>query len=147
MNFKCLRLFLFIAGMTAILLTGCTDPKSKGEEIYLIRIGGSVVTVLEFNKALEIAKTAYPHNSLQDSNATRAIRLRLLDEMTDETILLEKARELAISVSDDEVEEEVAKFKGDYPDDVFEKTLLENAISYNTGKRNGKFSLKSGKIC
>ncbi len=153
MMYKCadifpetIRIILIIVIMKAMLLTGCTDPRSKGDEAYLIRVGGSIITVPDFNKALEIAKTAYPHNSLQNPDATKAIQLRLLDQMTEEAIFLERARELDISVSDDEIEKEIAKFKGDYPDDVFEKTLLENAISYNSWKKRLKARLIIEKV-
>jgi parvulin-like peptidyl-prolyl isomerase len=47
-----------------------------------------------------------------------------------EMIILERAEELGIYVTDEEVEKAVADIKQDYPEDTFEKTLLEFAVSY-----------------
>jgi hypothetical protein len=47
-------------------------------------------------------------------------------------IILERAAELGLTISDEEVEKAVADVKKDYPEDTFEKTLLEFAVSYET---------------
>ncbi len=121
--------------LVAIALIGCTGSKSEDQDEYLIRVGDNVVTVLDFNKAFEIAKTAYSHNVMQDSAAFREAQIRLLNQMTEELILLERAKELNISVSDQEVDKTIAKIKSDYPDDVFEQVLLEYAVSYQSWKK------------
>lgn len=121
--------------LVAIALIGCTRSKSEDQDEYLIRVGDNVVTVLDFNKAFEIAKTAYSHNMMQDPAAFREAQLRLLNQMTEELILLERAKELNISVSDQEVDKTIAKIKNDYPDDVFEQVLLEYAVSYQSWKK------------
>ncbi len=136
--FRFIGILLIVTGMMAGLFSGCTDRKSINEGAYLIKVGNSVVTVLDFKNALEIAKTAYPHNTLQDLDAVRAIELRLLEQLTEEAILLEKARKLNISISDEDIEKEVLKLKKDYPDDVFEQALLENAVSYHSWKNRLK---------
>ena len=109
---------------------GCSGS-SNGNE-YLIRIGDRVVTVADFSKAYEIAKTAYPQSSMQNPEDVKDTQLRLLNQMTEEMILLQRASELGVSISDAEVEMAVDKIKSDYPDDVFEETLLENAVSYKS---------------
>ena len=115
----------------AIILQACSFAGSGGKDEYLIQVGERIVTVNEFNKALEIAKTAYPHNIMQNPEDYRQTQLRLLNQMTEELVLLERARELNIDVSDEEVEQAVAAIKADYPDaESFEQTLLEYAVSY-----------------
>jgi hypothetical protein len=121
--------------LVAIALVGCTGSKSEDQDEYLIRVGDNVVTVLDFNKAFEIAKTAYSHNMMQDPAAFREAQLRLLNQMTEELILFERAKELNISVSEQEVDKTIAKIKSDYPDDVFEQVLLEYAVSYQSWKK------------
>jgi hypothetical protein len=49
-----------------------------------------------------------------------------------EMIILERAEELGLYVSDAELEKAVADIKSDYPEDTFEKTLLEFAVSYES---------------
>ena len=45
--------------------------------------------------------------------------------------MLERAKELEISVSDDELEGAVSEIKSDYPEGEFEETLIEFAVSYD----------------
>jgi len=120
--------------VVALFLINCGDFKSKNNGEYLIRVGDYSVTAVDFNNALEFAKTAYPHNAMQASVVNKSIRLRLFNQLIEELILLQKGKELGISVSDAEVEAAIAEIKSDYPDDLFEQTFLENAISYGVWK-------------
>ena len=117
-----------------IALAGCADSGSNDENEVLIRIGDRIVTVLEFNEAFEIAKTAFPHHMRHNREDLQKAQLRLLNQMTVEMILLERAEELGIEISEAEVEKAVAEIKSDYPEGVFEETLLEFAVSYKTWK-------------
>jgi len=106
------------------------NSESNPDAEQLIRVGTRVLTVLDFNQAFEIAKTAYPHNLRYEPDDYRNAQLRLLNELTIEMIILERAAELGITISEEEVENAVADVKKDYPEDTFEKTLLEFAISF-----------------
>lgn len=129
------------------ILSGCSNSGSGKDVAYLVRVGERAVTVLDFNKAFEIAKTAYPHNIMQNQDDYREAQIRLLNQMTEELILLERAMELNISVSDEEVENSIAKIKEDYPDEqVFEQTLLEYAVSYKSWKKGLKTRLLMEKL-
>lgn len=129
------------------ILSGCSNSGSGNDAVYLVRVGERAVTVVDFNKAFEIAKTAYPHNIIQNKEDYREAQIRLLNQMTEELILLERAMELNISVSDEEVEKSIAKIKEDYPDDqVFEQTLLEYAVSYKSWKKGLKTRLLMEKL-
>jgi len=118
---------------TALLIT-CSPAKPGLEESVLIRVADRTVTVAEFQRALEVAKAAYPHNIIQNPEDYREAQLRLLNQMTEELILLERAEELNVSISEEEVEKTIAEIKADYPDDVFEEMLLEYAVSYRAWK-------------
>jgi hypothetical protein len=117
-----------------IILGGCADSGSDIENEYLVRIGDRVVTVMDFNEAFEIVKTAYPHHIRDDREDLKKAQVRLLKQMAIEMIVLEKAKELGIEISDAEVEQSVSEIKSDYPEGVFEETLLEFAVSYETWK-------------
>jgi hypothetical protein len=123
---------LWITLAVGFLLWGCSNSGAPNEDSYLIRVGEQVVTVLDFNRAFEVAQAAYSHNVMQNKEDYRTAQIRLLNQMTEEMILLEKARELGIQVSEAEVDKTVAAIKQDYPDDQFEQTLLEYAVSYKT---------------
>lgn len=138
--------FNLVMVVSLLYLTGCSGYNNGAGDEYLIRIGDRVVTVADFSRAFEIAKAAYPLSSMQTSADIKDTQLRLLNQMTEEMILLQRASELNVSVSDAEVEQAVAKIKSDYPDDVFEETLLEYAVSYKSWENGLKTRLLMEKL-
>ena len=90
-----------------------------------------MLTVLDFNQAFEVSKTAYAHNIRQQPEELRDAQVRLLNQLTVELLMLERAKELEISVTDDELERAVSEIKSDYPEGEFEETLIEFAVSYD----------------
>jgi len=138
----------FCCGFSALVLTlaGCPGTETGTGDEYLIRIGDRMVTVADFNRAYEITKTAYPHNSLQNPEDTADARLRLLHQMTEELVLLQRAGELGLTVTEDELEQAIEKIKADFPDDAFEETLIEYAVSYKSWKNGLKTRLLMEKL-
>jgi hypothetical protein len=127
-------------------LTGCSDTKQKKQDEYLIKVGDKILTVADFNKAFEIAKAAYSYQIMQQPEAIRNARLRLVKQMTEETILLERAKEIGITVTESEVEKAMADIKKDYPDNEFQNSLIENAVPYLTWKESLKRRLIMEKV-
>lgn len=129
-----------------IALASCADSGSNDENEVLIRIGDRIVTVLEFNEAFEIAKTAFPHHIRHNREDLQQAQLRLLNQMTVEMILLERAEELGIEISEAELQKAIGDIKGDYPEGVFEETLLEFAVSYKTWEDRLRIRLLMQKV-
>jgi len=127
-------------------LAGCSDFEHKQRNEYFIKVGDRTITVADFNKAFEIAKNAYPQNRIQRPDVTRGIRLRLIQQMTEEMILLERAEELGITMTDSQVEKALRDIKKDYPDNVFQEILLEYAIPYQSWKEGLKTRLLMEKV-
>jgi len=141
---------VYIAFTAAILLfaaiTGCGDTGTEKEEAYLVKIGEHILTLNDYNSALEIAKTAYPHNEVQGSGVAKSIMLRLLNQMIEEMVIMIKASELGIDISSEEMNIAIAAIKEDYPENEFEKTFLENAISFESWKKRMKARLLIEKV-
>lgn len=141
---------LLVALLVAYILAGCTDstPDSsfRRSDEYLIKVGDRVVTILDFTKALEISKIAYPPKVIRNPVSFKEVQLRLLNQMIEEMILQKRAEELNIKISDAEVEKAVADIKNDYPPGVFEQTFLEQAVSYNSWKKELKIRLLIKKV-
>jgi hypothetical protein len=140
-----------ITGLTgliclALLISGCWTSEAEGPDAYLLRVGDSVLTVAEFNRSFELSKAAYPHNVLQDPAVLNTIRSRLLSQTTEEMILLEKAKEIGVEVTDEELEAAVSDIKKDYPGGVFEETLMEYAVPYPLWKERLKIRLIKEKV-
>ena len=128
------------------LFLGCGEKgPDLGNEV-LIRVGDRVVTILDFNEAFEISKIALTHGAGEQSEDLRKAQLRLLNELILEMILLERAHEIGISVTDVELEKAVAAIKSDYPSGEFEKTLLKFAVSYETWESRLKTRLIMEKV-
>ena len=61
--------------------SGCVDSGSNPDNESLIQVRDRVLTVLEFNQAFEIAKTAYPHNLRLQRDDFKNAQLRLLNQL------------------------------------------------------------------
>ncbi len=118
-----------------MLWAGCTNSSTSDNTNFLIRIKDSIVTVGDYKKAFEIAKSAYSHNDMQNPAAFKAAQQRLLKQLTEELILIARAKELNIRVTDTEIEAAVQEIQSDYPDGGFEKMLLEHAVTYPIWKQ------------
>jgi hypothetical protein len=125
---------------------GCTDSGSVENKNYLIRVRNSVISVGEFKKAFEIAKSAYTHNEMQNPSAHQAVQQRFLNQLAEELILIERAKDLNIQIAESEIESAVADIKDDYPEGDFEKMFLEHAVSYPNWKKRLKQRLLMEKV-
>jgi hypothetical protein len=128
------------------LVVGCGENDSGLGNEVLIRVEDRVVTVFDFNEAFEISKIGFDSRLNDQSEDLRKAQLRLLNELILELILLEKAQEIGIDVTDSELDEAVAAIKTDYPAGEFEETLLEFAVSYDTWKSRLKSRLIMEKV-
>lgn len=127
-------------------LSCCVDPDAVKNDDYLIRLGDSVITVLEFNRAFEIAKAAYPYSEMQDPDAAKKAKLMLLNQMSEEMVIQARAKDRGISISDAELETAISEIKKDYPEDVFEQMLLEYAVPYDAWEKRVKIRLLMKKV-
>lgn len=123
-------LLILMIGLT----TACGQIPENDQ--IIIRAGKSVITSEYLNQVLEIAKTSYP-NTLSDKK-TMQLREKVLAELIEEVLIMERAREMGISITDSEMETTVMKIRKDYPEDTFENMLLEQAISFSLWKKRLK---------
>ena len=132
-----------------IIITGCTNStESKFEHghEWLVRVGSSTITAHDFNKAFDCVTTAYTQKALKVPSVLREARLCLLEQMTEELILFERAKELNIEISDADFEKAVTDIKQDYPEGCFEQTLLENVVSYRFWEKQLKNRMLMKKV-
>jgi len=132
--------------LLCFLSTGCEQQTADYGNEVLLSVGDSTLTVLDFNQAFEISKTAYARNIRQQSEDLRDAQMRLLNQLTVELLMLERAKELEISVTDDELERAVAEIKSDYPEEEFDETLIEFAVSYDVWRKRLKTRLIMDKV-
>lgn len=141
-----LPMTLAAAILSVLFLLSCTDTTFNFNDEYLIRVSERVVTVSDFNQAFEIAKSAYPHNVSQNSVLFKEARVRMLNQMIEELLVLQRAAELQIELTESEVTKAIANIKADYPEGVFEQMLLEYAVSYHFWEKRLKIRLMMEKV-
>ena len=126
--------------------SGCSNSEQKQSEEYFITVGGRGIAVSDFNTAFEIAKTAYSYPSVRQPGTLREARLRFIQQMIEEMLVLERAKELGIEITRMEVEQAAENIKGDYPDTVFQQMLLEYAVPYPTWEKRLETRLLMEKV-
>jgi len=132
--------------LSVLFLFSCTDTALNFDDAYLIRVSERVVTVSDFNQAFEIAKSSYPHNLSQNSVLFKEAQVRMLNQMIEELLVLQRAAELQIELTESEVTKAIANIKADYPEGVFEQMLLEYAVSYSFWEKRLKIRLMMEKV-
>ncbi len=125
--------------ITVLLLVWCPffqgcRQESRSTPSILMQVGERTVTVDEYRRNLNIYRTSTGAYGDDDMAADREMQIRFVQQLADQLVLLEHARTLGIEVSDQELNDALEKFKRDYPDDVFEQLLLENAITLEEWK-------------
>lgn len=117
-----------------ISIQGCF--RKGGEDPYLVRVGEGSISVSEFLQSEEAAaEEAFPGEHDIGKSLREEMRMRVLNQLTEELLIAEKARTLGIQVSEEEVNLSIESIKADYPDNTFEETLLENAVSFAIWKK------------
>lgn len=115
--------------LCAVLLCGC-GRKNAGDNI-LLQVGSQSVRLSEFQRdVLSAAEEAFPGEREPNSDSLNDLRMRVLNQLTEELIICEYADGLGLKVTDAELDKAVQAIKADYPDQTFEETLLENAVSF-----------------
>lgn len=112
-----------------VFISGCSR-KNAGDD-YLLQVGSQSISVSEFRRDVDAAaEEAFPGEREPDPGALTDLRVRVLNQLTEELIICEYANTLGLQVSDAELQKAIAEIKADYPDKTFEETLLENAVSF-----------------
>jgi hypothetical protein len=139
------RLCLVLQCACLLFFIHCSRPAQDNG--YLIRVGSSTVTVSEFNHAVEAAAEDVFSGEPDISEDTQNdLRMRVLNQLAEELIITERGKALGLKVTSEELERAVADIKSDYPDDTFEKTLLENAVSFQAWKNKLALRLLVNKV-
>ncbi len=124
---------IFILFLTIFFFFGFGGCGSNQEPIvpdYVIKTDQNMISKEDFILELDLKLTAYPYDFKKDVLEYNQMVLDLVSILSEEIVLLSAARDREILVSGVELDEAEAFFREDYPEDSFEKMLLENAISY-----------------
>jgi hypothetical protein len=129
------------------LISGCSETEQVHGDEYLVRVEESVLMALDFQREFETTRSACLRGDIkQDASICREAKKQLLNQMVEELIIIERAKELNITVSDSEFEESVRRIKQDYPENEFENMLLEYSVSYSMWEKRLRARLLVEKV-
>jgi len=140
-----LRIFPYISFLL-LAAAGCGDKSTQFSMEYLVKVNDRSISVEAFNSRYEAISAEFPISEQDDPGTEKVMKLRLLQQLVEELILLERAEELKLSISDSELAIAVEEIQADYPEGEFEQVLLEQAISFETWRAQLRKRLLKEKV-
>lgn len=132
-HFRILSFFLLLA-LTGLALNGCRSGAGVGsaEPGVMALVNGYKVQRAELDRAFttQIAGAPQKPGGIQEE----ALRLQILDQIIQTRLLLDKADQLGIKVSNDEVETKLNDDKKPYTVEEFQKRLIDHGLTEDTYK-------------
>ncbi|HEU5361091.1 MAG TPA: peptidyl-prolyl cis-trans isomerase, partial [Candidatus Deferrimicrobiaceae bacterium] len=139
---------LAAAATLAACLVSCTKSPAPpaDSEVVVATVNGAPITLKDLK--IEIARVRGVTPSVPARSGTRTEVSRALRQLVERTVVLWEGERYGVAVSDDEVEEEVRRFRADFPPGGLEKALLQEGIDaeeWREGLRRSLLYRKSTK--
>ncbi len=113
---------------------GCQREDAVYDNAILMTVGQREFRQDEFQRAYRVFRSAYAAGVDEDPAAERASKTRFIQQLADQLVLLEYAEEIGVEISPKDLNTAIDDIRSDYPDDLFEQMLLENAINFEDWK-------------
>jgi len=137
---------LTVIFLLPLLFCSCTDPAAPEQPVLLVRVGETGISVHDFSTAFDLHKSAYAYDRIKEPAQAEKVRLQFLEQMIEKMIILERARELGITLSDAETDKAFSEIQKSYPQGAFEQMLVEKAVSFPAWKEELKIRLLLEKV-
>jgi peptidyl-prolyl cis-trans isomerase C len=130
------------------LVSGCGLRKKVTEkDEVLATVDGATVTLSEFKAALEKLKSQLPRGDTLDPEGIKTLKINLLNQLIEKKILMTEARKLGITVSETEINEQINKIMGEYPDsDTFNSRMKEENVDVASWKKEIEYQIMLDKL-
>lgn len=113
---------------------GCQPESGVEYDAVLMTVGQRELRQDEFRRAYRVFRSAYGAGPKEEPAVERASKLRFIHQSADQLVLLEYAHDIGVEISAETLNQAVEDIRRDYPDDLFEQMLLENAINFEDWK-------------
>jgi hypothetical protein len=114
--------------------SGCQQEASFDDATIVMSVGQHEIRLDEFNRAYRMYRSAYGEGVDKDPAVERESKLRFIQQLADQMVLMAHAHDIGVDISDDALNRAVDNIREDYPDDLFDQMLLENAINFEQWK-------------
>lgn len=125
-----------LIGLALVWVSGCRpeqEPAVQGSAV-LMSVGAQEVREDEFRRAYRVFRAAYGAEADESPEVEQSSKIRFIHQLADELVLMAHARDTGVVVSDEGLRQAVEAIRGDYPDDLFDQMLLENAVNFEDWK-------------
>jgi parvulin-like peptidyl-prolyl isomerase len=141
--------FFLLLGIAELSVTGCRSRSGDGsaggaEPGVMARVNSYKVMGAEFDRAYRIATAGAPQKPV--ALEEEALRLQILDQIIQTRLILEKAEQLGIKVSDNDVDAKLGEDKKNYTVEEFQKKLKDVGLTENDYKTYISHSLTVDKV-
>lgn len=100
----------------------------------LATVNGDNILVDDYKRHLQLAATQNDTTWLKQPARAQAFKEKLLNDMIDEALLLQEARRMDITATDNELAEEYVRYKSQYTEAAFQNMLKAKGISNDEWK-------------
>jgi len=130
------QLIVALIAFSLICGYGCQPESGVEHDAVLMTVGQRELRQDEFNRAYRVYRAAYGASQEEDPTVERASKLRFIQQLADQLVLLEYAHDIGVEISAEGLDNAVEDIRAEYPDDLFEQMLLENAINFHDWKES-----------
>lgn len=122
---------LLVLALLILSLAACgRQEPSPPPEVVVATVNGERIGLPEYEKALaEEASLARPEQPLKPQEED-SLKGEVLNRLIDERIMLQRAREMSLTVAEGELEARIAEIKKDYGAEGFDALFVDRGIAY-----------------
>jgi parvulin-like peptidyl-prolyl isomerase len=134
----------FAAALAGLAAAACLPAAELVEQI-VVRVNDRLITQSEFDRRLAMAAKA-PNRATSDA---AELQKSVLEDLIREKLLEERAKEMAVAATDEEVEAAVARVKAQYnltTDEEFDKALAQSGMTRDDLKRQMRQTITLQKV-
>jgi len=133
-----------LAPLAALLFFAGCDRKSQPEAGVWASVNGKEIKREEVDKYYRTRVNPEGQEPSQEEALT--LKLRVLDELVNNEILLQRAKKLNLEASDGEVEDKFTEMKSPFTEDEFQRKLKEGGLTVDDLKRDLRRELSIQKL-
>lgn len=125
------------------MLASCASPKPEDE---VARVGSDVITVKDLSQAIYRESSKRGDDFEKKSKQFLELKKELLEGLIQKKILEKEAQKEGVVVSEQDLEQEIKKYKSRYNELEFQKILEARKIDYNVWREVKRLHLLSDKL-